>query len=78
MAQEHGGGEKTGSLLAAMCQSELKHGCNKTITMISLQPAICLCVLLLAKTAHRVGHGDVQLGSTVNNCLIKHYYKKWS
>jgi hypothetical protein len=69
MAQEHGGGEKTGSLLAAMCQSELKHGCNKTITMISLQPAICLCVLLLAKTAHGVGHGNVQLSSAVDDSL---------
>jgi len=55
--------------LAAMCQSELKHGCNKTITMISLQPAICLCVLLLAKTAHGVGHGNVQLSGAVDDGL---------
>ncbi len=37
--------------------------------MITLQPAFCLCVLLLAKTAHRVGHGDVQLSGAVNNGL---------
>jgi hypothetical protein len=42
---------------------------TQKITMITLQPAFCLCVLLLAKTAHRVGHGNVQLSSAVDDSL---------
>ena len=54
---------------SALCTTAGHTAAKQKITMITLQPAFCLCVLLLAKTAHRVGHGNVQLSSAVNDGL---------
>jgi hypothetical protein len=53
------------------CARQDTMAARRKITMITLQPAFCLCVLLLAKTAHRVGHGNVQLSGAVNDGLYE-------